>query len=96
MSSKKYPDTMIAEIVAATGLRGRARDALEEVCREAVDRENSRCIKVATICFDAGLPMRAAEMIQSGRTVEEVAELVKRAAVTAQWDKTIGPNELAN
>ncbi len=96
MSTRRTTDRTIADIVAATGLKGRAREALEEVVREAADRENKRCIAVMRLCFDAGLPMRAAEMIQSGRTVDEVAELVKRAAVNAKWDRTISNTGLAN
>ena len=94
MSSKTNRATVIA--AAAAGYKGQARQVIEQFAGAAYDQETSRCVQVVRMCGEAGLPERAAEMITSGRTVDEVAALLRRAATGARWDRTISSTGLAN
>jgi hypothetical protein len=94
MSKRNAADQVIAKILAS--YKGGARDLIEEAAREAYHAETRRCAQVVHLCCEAGLPERALEMIDSRRTVGEVTELLKRAAVRAQWDRTIDNTGLAN
>ena len=70
-------------------------EAIARAAREAFEVETRRCAEVARLCWECGLPERSLEMIDSRQTAEEVAELLRRAAIGAKWDKTIGQLDAA-
>ena len=94
MSNKNTKRRSIAQIAASYEAAG--REDLANVAREAFENETARCVSVSKLCDEAGLGARALEMIESRRTVEEVRELLHRAAVTAKWDRTIDATKLPN
>lgn len=89
MSVKKTPRTIAALIASLP------KD-LRKVALEAYESETRRCVAILKLCDEAGLSARGLEMIESCRTVEEVSELLRRAAVTARWDRTISATAIPN
>jgi hypothetical protein len=76
--------------------RNLAEQAIADAAREAARMETARCVEATRLCCEAGRPDLMLEMIESRRTIEEVSVLLRRAAVTARWDRTITNAMLPN
>jgi hypothetical protein len=68
--------------------------AIADAAREATAKETRRACEIVRLCGEHGQPLQqAAQLILSGKSLEQCEAELKRAANAASWDKAIGEGQ---